>query len=112
METRRERLLFLTYEWSLVLGWMLAFGLVWRQSLLFLYFVIFPMGDAAQFIYLVSMMILFVGAVVVMGLMGMWLNRRPRTQPLMQRWLVGLGWFVLSTAIGYGIILIGINTKQ
>ena len=69
----------------------------------------YPDGDAAQFIYLVSMMILFVGAVVVMGLMGMWLNRRPRTQPLAQRWLVGLGWFVLSTAIGYGIILIGIN---
>lgn len=109
METRRARLLFLTYEWSLVIGWMLAFGLIWRQSLLFLFFVIFPMGDAAQFIYMMSMLIVFIGVVAVMGLMGMWLNRRPTAQPLSKRWLIGLGWLGLCTVIGYGIILIGIN---
>ena len=109
METRRERLLFLTYEWSLVIGWMLAFGLVWRQSLLFLFFVIIPLGDAAQFIYMMCMLVLFVGAVAMMGLMGMWLNRRPMAQSLSRRWLFGLGWLVLSTAIGYAIIIIGIN---
>ena len=63
METRRERLLFLTYEWSLIIGWMLAFGLIWRQSLLFVYFVFIPLGDAAQLAYLSSMLVLFIGAV-------------------------------------------------
>ena len=109
METRSARLLFLTYEWSLIIGWMLAFGLIWRQSLLFLFFVIFPMGDAAQFIYLVSMLILFIGAVAIMGLMGMWLKQRPTAQPLFRRWLTGLIWFLASSVIGYSIIIIGIN---
>jgi len=110
METRRERLLFLTYEWSLIIGWMLAFGLIWRQSLLFIYFEFISLGDAAQFVYLMTMLVLFVGVVAMMGLMGMWLQRRPTAQPLVRRWLVGLGWFALINSIGYGIILIGLNT--
>ncbi len=110
LETRGERLLFLTYEWSLIIGWMLAFGLIWRQSLLFIYFEFISLGDAAQFTYLISMLVLFVGAVATMGLMGMWLQRRPTAQPLLRRWLIGLGWFALVNSIGYGIILVGLNT--
>jgi len=109
METRRERLLFLVYEWSLIIGWMLAFGLIWRQSLLFIYFEFIPLGDAAQFVYLMTMLVLFVGVVAMMGLMGMWLQRRPTGQPLFRRWLTGLVWFLASSIIGYGIIIIGIN---
>ena len=109
METRWERVQFLSSEWSLIIAWMLAFGLIWRQSLLFIFFVIFPLGDAAQFVYIVSILLMTVISVVVMTLMGTWIQRRPATQSLLRRWLVGWVWFGLITAIGYGIILVGIN---
>ena len=109
METRWERVLFLSSEWSLIIAWMLAFGLIWRQSLLFIFFVIFPLGDAAQFTYIVSILLMTVISVVVMTLMGTWIQRRPATHSLLRRWVVGWVWFGLITAIGYSIILVGIN---
>ena len=109
METRWERVQFLCSEWSLIIAWMLAFGLIWRQSLLYIFFVIFPLGDAAQFVYIVSILLMTVISVVVMTLMGTWIQCRPATQSLLRRWLVGWVWFGLITAIGYGIILVGIN---
>jgi hypothetical protein len=48
-------------------------------------------------------------SVVVMTLMGTWIQRRPESHSLLRRWLVGWAWFGLITAIGYGIILVGIN---
>lgn len=109
METRWERVLFLSSEWSLIIAWMLAFGLIWRQSLLFIFFVIFPLGDAAQFTYIVSILLMTVISVVVMTLMGTWIQRRPAAHSLLRRWVVGWVWFGLITAIGYSIILVGIN---
>ena len=110
METRWERVQFLSSEWSLIIAWMLAFGLIWRQSLLFIFFVIFPLGDAAQFTYIVSIMLMTVISVVVMTMMGTWIQRRPESHSLLRRWLVGWAWFGMSTAIGYAIIFVGINT--
>jgi hypothetical protein len=109
METRWQRIMFLASEWSLIIAWMLVFGLIWRQSLLFIFFVLFPLGDAAQFTYIVSILLMTVLSVVVMTMMGTWIERRPTTHSLLRRWLVGWGWFGIITAIGYGIILLGIN---
>jgi len=109
METRWQRVMFLAAEWSLIIAWMLALGIIWRQSLLFIFFVIFPLGDAAQFTYIVSILLMTVISVVVMTLMGTWIQRRPATHSLLRRWVVGWGWFGLTTALGYGIILLGIN---
>ncbi len=110
METRGERILFLTAEWSLIIAWILAFGLIWRQSLLYIFFVFLPMGDAARFVYIVSLLLMTVLAVVVMTMLGTWIERRPKSHSLLRRWLVGWAWFGLSTALGYAIILVGINT--
>jgi hypothetical protein len=49
-------------------------------------------------------------AVVVMTMLGTWIERRPKSHSLLRRWLVGWAWFGLSTALGYAIILVGINT--
>ena len=110
METRGERILFLTAEWSLIIAWILAFGVIWRQSLLVVFFVVIPLGDAARFVYIVSLLLMTVLAVVVMTMLGTWIERRPAHHSLWWRWLVGWAWFGLSTALGYAIILVGINT--
>ena len=110
METRWERVQFLSSEWSLIIAWILAFGLIWRQSLLYIFFVFLPMGDAARFVYIVSLLLITVLAVVVMTMLGTWIERRPKSHSLLRRWLVGWAWFGLSTALGYAIILVGINT--
>lgn len=109
METRGERILFLTAEWSLIIAWMLALGLIWRQSLLAICFVFLPLGDAARFTYIVSILLMTVLSVVIMTMMGTWIQRRPESHSLLRRWLVGWVWFGLSTALGYAIILVGIN---
>ncbi|NBU64281.1 MAG: hypothetical protein EBS29_07270 [Chloroflexia bacterium] len=66
-------------------------------------------GDAAQFTYIVSILLMTVLSVVVLTMMGTWIERRPPTHSLLRRWLVGWVWFGLVTALGYGIILLGIN---
>lgn len=103
-ETVPQRLFFLTLEWSLAILWILTLMLIWREAIFYLLYVQFTLGRAARAIYIFSVLGLSVASVVAMALSGYWLNRRPRGQALIHRWLRGLGWVVVAAVVGYLIV--------
>ena len=104
-ETIRERVIFLVFEWTLIVGWLLSLGLVWRQTLFYSIYVGVGFGWANRAIFILTLMGLMGAAVVALTMTGVWLNRRAPTQTLLLRWLIGAVWLGASTALGYAVIL-------
>jgi hypothetical protein len=92
-ETVKEQLIFLSCEWTLIFGWLLSLGLVWRQTLFY-----------GIYVYIIMLMLTMCVAVVALTMTGVWLKRRPESQSLFVRWLLGIGWLFVASLVGYGII--------
>lgn len=104
-ETVKERLIFLSFEWTLIAGWLLTLGIIWRQSLFYGIYVGIGFGWGNRAVYIIMLMLMMCMAVVALTMSGVWLKRRPETQPLVVRWLIGVLWLLCATAVGYGIIV-------
>ncbi len=105
-ETVRERIVFLIYEWILIVGWLLSLGMIWRQSVFYTIYVGIGFGWGNRAVFIIMLMVLMGLAVVALTMTGVWLSNRPHTQSLLVRWLIGVGWLVATSAVGYGIIML------
>ena len=103
-ETIKERLIFLSCEWTLISGWLLSLGLIWRQTLFYGIYVGIGFGWGNRAVYIIMLMLTMCVAVGALTMTGFWLKRRPESQSLFVRWLLGVGWLFVTSAVGYGII--------
>ncbi|MFM2310227.1 MAG: hypothetical protein RLY87_2349 [Chloroflexota bacterium] len=126
MESFRERALFLSFEWSLILGWLATILLIWRQAAFYLLLALFDLGDAYDLVYTLVIFLLMIAAGVAVTATGFWLKRRPKntsiiqrtcmalmirmgvTPPtlLVQRWGLGWAWIGLFALTGYSAIVL------
>lgn len=104
-ETIGQRVQFLAYEWSLIAGWLLSLGLIWRQTLFYGIYMGIGFGWGNRAVFIGMLMITMCVAVFVLTMMGAWLKRRRATQTLFVRWLIGLAWVIAFASTGYGIII-------
>ncbi len=126
METRRERMVFLAMEWSLILGWLVTILLIWRQTTLYLLIFLFDLGDAYDIVFTVLIFVLMMMAGLAITATGFWLKRRqktisilqrgplwvvskignPQLSPLVRRWGLGWAWIGITALLGYLIIVL------
>lgn len=104
-ETVKQRIIFLMCEWTLIVGWLLSLGLIWRQTLFYGIYVGIGFGWGNRAIYIAMLLLTMGVAVFALTMTGVWLQRRPRTQSLLVRWLVGCAWLLCAAGSGYGIIV-------
>lgn len=125
MESFRERVVFLSFEWTLVLGWLATILLIWRQAVFYLLITLFDLGDAYDLVFTLVIFLLMIAAGVAVTATGFWLKRRPKTtsilqrtavaaivrlggtppSDLVQRWGLGWAWIGLFALVGYLIIV-------
>lgn len=105
-ETVRERVVFLVLEWILIVGWLLSLAMIWRQSVFYTIYVGIGFGWGNRAIFIIMVMVLMGLAVVALTMTGVWLTNRPKTQTLFIRWVIGMLWLAITSAIGYAIIMI------
>lgn len=103
-ETVKQRITFLVCEWTLIVGWLLSLGLIWRQTLFYGIYVGIGFGWGNRAVFIAMLMVTMCVAVFALTMTGVWLQRRPRQQSLFVRWLVGVAWLLVFASAGYGII--------
>lgn len=85
IESVRDRLQFLTAEWSLILGWICTYLLIWRVTVVAVIERYLPL-HTMRFAIIGAVLLLMTASVCALTMTGRWLRKRPQSHSLWQRW--------------------------
>lgn len=111
IESIHDRIMFLLYEWTLILSWIATLLLVWRVTFVALIEHFLPIHTIRLAIIVVALGLMIASA-YALTMTGRWLRKRPRTQPLMHRWAQNLGTVALFTILGRIIVWFFVDGKS
>ncbi|MFZ9857509.1 MAG: hypothetical protein ACO3F2_04150 [Roseiflexaceae bacterium] len=103
LETISTRVRFLAMEWSLSLGWIISFLLIWRVTFTTLIERFLPIR-AHRLAIIFVILVLAIGSVSAMAISGYWLRRNAYKESAFARWVRGIMWLIGSAAIARGIV--------
>ncbi len=111
LESISDRLTFLFYEWTLLIGWIASLLLVWRvtcTAIIERYFAV----SSIRLGIIVAVMVLMIGCAYALTMTGRWLLKRPTPQSLLYRWGSGIFYLVVFTALGRMIVWWFVDMKS
>lgn len=103
IESIHDRIVFLLYEWTLIISWIATLLLVWRVTFVAMIEHYLPI-HTIRFAIIVAALGLMIASAYALTMTGRWLRKRPRTQPLILRWAQNIGAVALFTVLGRAIV--------
>lgn len=103
IESVSDRIVFLTLEWTLILGWIVSLLLIWRVTFVTLIERFMPVQSIRLWV-IVAALCLMMACVYALTMTGRWLRKRPAHVSLWQRWSTNLVYLAGVTALGRAIV--------